>query len=128
MFNVHDLSLIKMTAIPLSELVQMLGNDVTLENLRGRVRRGSLAAFQDEHGKWHVTINEVNRILEEVENCQGCMDLATSFVIVKYHHHHRVEFTLCPDCAQKAQAAYSRQGGVLEIVTYSLQGEGWMKS
>ena len=114
-------------AITLSELVQRLGNGVTLANLRGRIRRGSLAAHEGERGELYVTQSEVERILEEVESCQSCSNAATSFIIVKYHHHHRVEFILCSDCAQQAQAAYGRQGGVLEIVVYPLQGEGWIK-
>ena len=114
-------------AITLSELVHILGNGVTRENIRGRIRRGSLTAHQDAQGEWYVTEGEVKRIVKEVESCQNCSNLATNFVIVKYHHHHRVEFILCPDCAQKAQSAYSRRGGVLEIVVYPLQGEGWIK-
>jgi hypothetical protein len=114
-------------AIALSESVHLLGNGVTLENLRARIHRGSLAAYQDERGDWYVTKSEVKRITEEVESCHSCSNLATSYGIVKYHHHHRIEFMLCPDCAQKAQAAYSRKGGVIEIVAYPLQGEGWMK-
>jgi hypothetical protein len=114
-------------AITLSALVHVLGNGVTLENFRARIHRGSLAAYQDEQGDWYVPRSEVERITEEVESCQSCSNLATSYIIVKYHHHHRIEFMLCPDCAQKAQSAYSRKGGVLEIVAYPLQGEGWMK-
>ena len=115
-------------ALTLAELARMLGNGVTPANLRGRIRRGSLAAFLNAQGEWLVNRREARKIMEEVEPCQSCPDLAASFVIVKYHQHHRVEFTLCPDCAQKAQSAYSRQGGVLEVVVYPLHGEGWMKS
>jgi len=100
---------------------------VTSENVRGRIRRGSLAAYQDEDGEWYIPGAELERILTEVEPCANCTASATSYVIVKYHHHHRVEFILCDRCAQQAETAYRRKGGVLEVVAYPLLSEGWLK-
>ena len=114
-------------AFTVSEFVALLGGRVTTGNVRGRIRRGSLSAYQDQDGEWYIPKAELERIMAEVEPCDNCAALATSFVIVKYHHHHRVEFTLCDSCAQQAQTAYSRKGGVLEVVTYPLLSEGWLK-
>jgi hypothetical protein len=114
-------------AITVAEFVAQLGGRVTIGNVQGRIRRGSLAAYQDENGEWHIPRSELKRIIADVESCDNCSALASSFVIVKYHQHHRVEFALCDRCAQQAQSAYSRRGGVLEVVTYPLLGEGWLK-
>ena len=113
--------------ITLEQVIDILGDGVTLENLRARIRRGSLEANRNERGQWYVTRRELTRLMEEVETCQSCTNPAASMVIVKYHHHERVEFALCPGCAAAAQAAYGRQGGVLEFSIFSLHGEGWMQ-
>ena len=113
--------------ITVSEFIALLDGRVTIGNVHGRIRRGSLSAYQDENGEWCIPKAEVERIMAEVEPCNNCAASATSFVIVKYYHHHRVEFTLCDGCAQQAQTAYSRRGGVLEVVTYPLLSEGWLK-
>ena len=113
--------------VTVSEFVALLDGRVTVGNVHGRIRRGSLSAYQDEKGEWCISKAELERIMAEVEPCDNCATLATSLVIVKYHQHHRVEFTLCDSCAHQAQAAYSRKGGVLEVVTYPLLGEGWLK-
>lgn len=110
-----------------AEAAKILGNGVTIENVHGRIRRGSLEAYKNEQGNWRIPIAELRRVLDEVEACGNCSNLATSFVIIKYHHHNRVEFALCDKCTRKAQLAYSRQGGVLEIVTFPLLSEGWKK-
>jgi hypothetical protein len=109
-----------------AEFTALLGGRVTIENVRGRIRRGSLIADQDEDGAWYIPRAELERVMAEVEPCNNCESPATSYFIVKYHHHHRVEFTLCESCAQQAEIAYSRKGGVLEVVTYPLLGEGWL--
>ena len=114
-------------AITVAEFVAQLGQRVTIGNVHGRICRGSLAAYQDENGDWYVPRSELERIVAEVGPCDNCSAQASSFVIVKYHQHHRVEFALCDSCAQQAQSAYSRRGGVLEVVTYPLLGEGWLK-
>lgn len=111
----------------IDEFTALLGSRVTIENVRGRIRRGSLIAYQDENGEWYIPRTELKRLMTEVEPCNNCAGPATSYFIVKYHHHHRVEFTLCDSCAQQAEIAYSRRGGVLEVVTYPLLGEGWLK-
>jgi hypothetical protein len=111
----------------ISEAAKMLGNGVTVENVYARIRRGSLEACQDERGEFHILLAEIHRVFEEAETCGNCSNLAASLVIIKYHHHDRVEFTLCAECANKTYSAYRRQGGVLEIVVYPLFGEGWMK-
>ena len=87
----------------------------------GRIR---YIGVTTSHGRRHA---ELERIMADVEPCSNCTARATSYVIVKYHHHHRVEFTLCDSCAQGAEAAYSRKGGVLEVVAYPLQSEAWLK-
>ena len=48
------------------------------------------------------------------------------FVIVKYLRHDRVEFFLCDLDGDEALLSYGRQGGVLEVVSYRLQSEGWL--
>jgi len=113
--------------LTISEFVTALGGEISIENVLGRIRRGSLSAYQNINGEWNIPLTELERIKAEVEPCNNCSDVATSYVIVKYHHHQRVEFTLCDECAQQAEAAYSRKGGVLEIITYPLLGEGWLK-
>jgi len=117
----------KEEAITIAETAEILSHGVTPENIYGRILRGTLSAYQAEGGEWYVPIAEINRIVNEVEMCGNCSNKGTSFVIVKYHHHNRVEFTLCDWCAEKAEKAYSKRGGgVLEIVSYPLFGEGWM--
>ena len=108
-----------------AEAARRLGEGVSLEDVYGRIRRGSLAAEQDESGSWRVSLVSLNQILANVEQCESCSNSATSYIIVKYHHHERIEFELCDVCAKKAQVAYGRRGGVLEVVTYPLLGEGW---
>lgn len=113
--------------VPVAEAMKILGHGVTLANVHGRIRRGSLEACKNEQGEWRISLTDLKRILDEVEVCGSCPNLATSFIIIKYHHHIRIEFTLCDECAAKAQLAYSRQGGVLEIVAFPLLREGWKK-
>ncbi|MCP5099331.1 MAG: hypothetical protein GY943_27575 [Chloroflexi bacterium] len=110
-----------------AEAAEKLGNGVSLEDVYGRIRRGTLSASKDEWGNWRIPIANLTQILNDIEDCGSCSNLATSYVIVKYHHHNRVEFTLCDDCAKKAHVAYGRRGGVLEIITYPLLSEGWRK-
>ena len=114
-------------AVNVAEAAEILGKGVTVADVHGRIRRGSLDAYKDEQGNWCIPTAELQRVLDQVEVCGSCMNLATSYVIIKYHHHHRVEFILCDECARKTQLAYSRRGGVLEIVAYPLLGEGWKK-
>lgn len=114
-------------SVTMAEFVAFVDDRVTIENVRARIRRGSLTAYRNEAGEWMIPQLELERVLVDVEPCHNCAESATSFVIVKYHHHQRVEFSLCDRCAQKAEIAYSRKGGVLEVVTYPLQSEGWLK-
>ena len=100
-------------AVTVSKFIALLGGRVTVGNVNGRIRRGSLSAYQDENGEWYIPQAELERIMAEIEPCNNCAALATSFVIVKYHQHHRVEFILCDSCAQQAQTAYSREAGCI---------------
>ncbi len=113
--------------VGVAEAARTPGDGVTVENVRGRIRRGSLAAHQDGRGEWRVPVAELVRVLGEAEACASCPNAAASLVIVKYPRHERLEFILCADCAGQAQRAYGRQAGVLEIVTFPLQGEGWVQ-
>ncbi len=115
----------KIKTVSVLEAAKTLGNGVTRENVHSRIRRGSLEGFKNEGGEWRVPVADLKSILEQAEDCGGCSNSATRYVIVKYHDHDRVEFALCDECAGKAQLAYGRHGGVLEIVTYPLLGEGW---
>ena len=114
-------------ALTLSQAAEMLGPGITSANIYARIRRGSLAAAKDAEGVWHIPRSEVQRTLEAVGNCAHCDQRATNHMIIKYHHHERVEFDLCDQCVLSAERAYRRQGGVLEIVVYPVIGEGWMK-
>ena len=114
-------------AVTVPAFARLLGEGVTEENVHARIQRGSLAAHQDETGEWFVPRAELDRIRAEIEPCQNCGEPSNSYVIVKYHDHERVEFALCDVCASAAQMAYSRKGGVLEVVTYPVLGEGWLK-
>jgi hypothetical protein len=113
--------------VGIREAAEMLGAGVTPENVRGRIRRGSLRAHKDESQEWRVAVPDLQQILEEIEPCGNCDEPATRYVIVKYPHHDRIEFPLCAKCADQAEAAYSRQGNVLETIVYPLLGEGWLK-
>ncbi len=85
-------------------------------------------AYQDEQGNWRIPLENITQILEDVEICGNCSNKATTFLIIKYPNHNRIEFSLCDACGRKAQAAYSRQGNVLEIVSFPLLSEAWMKA
>jgi hypothetical protein len=113
--------------ISIPEAAEILDVGVTPENIRARIRRGSLLADRDDHQEWRVAVPDLRRVLEEIEPCGNCDEPATRYVIVKYPHHNRHEFALCSECAGKAESAYSRHGGVLETVVYPALGEGWLK-
>ena len=87
-----------------------------------------LKAYQDDDGKWRIPIAELNRNQQEMENCGNCAEQATSFIIVIYYNYVRVEFILCEICVTNAERAYSKNGGVLEVVSYPIHVEGWMRS
>ena len=103
-----------------------LGNGITTANLFARIRRGSLTAVT-QNDTIFIPQTELDRIINEVDPCADCGQPATTYLIVKYHDHDRVEFSLCENHANTAQMAYGRKGGVLEIVAYPLLGEGWLK-
>jgi hypothetical protein len=111
----------------IKEAAVKLGDGITSDHIRGRIRRGSLKAIQDDSGNWWIPSSEVDRLLQERELCGNCRKPATQFVIVKYHFHERVEFVLCDVCAGTAETAYSRKGGVLEVISYPLLSEGWYR-
>ncbi len=109
-----------------AEAADYLGTGITATNLFARIRRGSVTAVPHNDT---ITIpqSELDRLIREVDPCADCGQPATTYLIVKYHHHDRVEFSLCNHHANTAQMAYGRKGGVLEVVAYPLLGEGWLK-
>ena len=113
--------------VDIYQAAQILGKGVSSDNIHARIRRGSLKAHKEKDGEWRIPTAELNRIQQEMENCGYCMQPATSFIIVKYHNHVRVEFILCENCATSAERAYSKNGGVLEVVSYPIHSEGWMR-
>jgi hypothetical protein len=113
--------------VDIYQAAKILGQGVTSDNIHARIRRGTLKAYQDDDGEWHIPTAELNRIQQELENCGNCTQPATSFIIVKYHNHVRVEFILCENCGTSAEKAYSKNGGVLEVVSYPIRSEGWMR-
>jgi hypothetical protein len=113
--------------LSVSEVALLLGPGVTPENVRARIRRGTLHARRVEGGRWQVSRAEVERVRKEAGACSHCDREASTLVIVKYHYHERVEFALCGRCAATAEAAYGRQQGVLEVCAWPLHGEGWFR-
>jgi hypothetical protein len=41
-------------AIKISEFIALLGGRMTIGNVHGRIRRGSLSAYQDENCEWYI--------------------------------------------------------------------------
>ena len=105
----------------------LLGDGVTEAHVRARLRRRSLAGRQLADGSWLVVSASIDESLAAAGSCGGCDDAATEYMIVKYPHHDRVEFSLCAAHARTAALSYGRQHGVIEVVTYPLQSEGWLK-
>ena len=112
--------------VTIPEAATILGAGATPEHVRGCILRGTLKAHKDEKGEWCIFLSTLRAILEELEPCDNCNRPATIKIIVKYHFHERVEFTLCDKCASATESSYSRRGGVLEVVRYSLLSEGWV--
>ena len=108
------------------EAAVYLGTGITPANIFARIRRGSLTAVS-QNDTLTIPQSELDRLLREVDPCADCGQPATTYLIIKYHHHERVEFSLCDFHANTAQMAYGRKGGVIEVVTYPLLGEGWLK-
>ena len=108
------------------EAAAYLGTGITPANIFSRIRRGSMTAVKHDDT---ITIpqSELDRLIREVDPCADCGQPATTYLIVKYHDHDRVEFSLCDHHASTAQMAYGRKGGVIEVVAYPLLGEGWLK-
>ena len=75
--------------LAIREFVALLNYGVNSKHVWARIRRGSLEADQDDTGQWYIPLSELERLLAEVEPCHNCDGQATSYVIVKYHHHHR---------------------------------------
>jgi len=113
--------------LDIHQAAQLLGLGVTADHFHARIRRKSLKAQMDSDGVWRISLSELHQVQQQEESCPTCSLAVTSYVIVKYHHHQRVEFTLCDDCADATEKAYSKQGGVLEVVSYPVLSEGWMK-
>lgn len=117
-----------MKTVDISQAAEILGDGISADHIHARIRRGTISAQRSEDGKWRIDLTELQRIQDQGEYCGNCSQLATGFVIVKYHNHERVEFTLCENCANNAEKAYRKQGGVLEVVSFPLLSEGWLKS
>lgn len=109
-----------------AEAADYLGTGITPANLFARIRRGSITAVTHNDT---ITIpqSELDRLIGEVPPCTDCDKPATTYLIIKYHDHDRVDFSLCDYHANTAQMAYSRKGGVLEVVAFPWLGEGWLK-
>ena len=107
------------------EAANYLGVGITAANIFARIRRGSMTAVT-QNDTVLIPQAELARIIQTVDPCSDCGQPATTYLIVKYHDHDRVEFSLCQRHANTALMAYSRQGGVLEVVAYPLLGEGWL--
>lgn len=112
--------------LTVTEAAAQLGAGVSLANVYARIKRGSVTAVVLDN-QTYILQAEVNRLIAELEPCADCQQPATSYVIVKYHHHERLHFSLCQRHAATAQMAYSRQGGVIEVVAFPILGEGWLK-
>ncbi len=116
-----------MEEIDTAAAAQLLGSGVTEWHVRARLRRGSLTGRRFSDGRWLVDSASIDESLASAGRCGGCESDATEYIIVKYPDHDRVEFSLCAAHARTAATSYGRQHAVLEVVTYPLQSEGWLK-
>ncbi|MCP5099361.1 MAG: hypothetical protein GY943_27725, partial [Chloroflexi bacterium] len=49
-----------------AEAAEKLGNGVSLEDIYGRIRRGTLSASKDEWGNWRIPIANLTQILNDI--------------------------------------------------------------
>lgn len=108
------------------QAADLLGDGVEARHVRARLLRGSLQGVQTDTG-WFVRLESINQELAATPLCEACRLPSTTYVIVKYPHHDRVEFELCTTHGADAVLSYGRQGQVLEVVSFPYQSEGWLK-
>ena len=113
--------------ISVKEATELLGPGVTVQNVVGMTKRGTLHGVNDENGQLMIDKYHLDEVIENREKCDACRKPGSQFVIVKYHHHVRVEFVSCEDCVIEAVNGYSRKGGVLEVVYFPLLSEAWYR-
>ena len=106
----------------------ILGMGVSAALVRARLRRGSLAGVRLASGEWRVLAADLRRVLADFDPCPTCHAPATHVVIIKYHFHERLQFTLCEAHAKAAAATYRLKGGVIEVGLWPLVSEAWMKA
>jgi hypothetical protein len=114
------------TLFTCQEAAVYFGIGITAANIYARIRRGSITAVSHNNTAT-IPQAELDRLIRDVDPCADCGQPATTYLIIKYHDHDRVEFSLCDYHANTAQMAYGRKGGVLEVVAFPLLGEGWLK-
>ena len=114
------------TLISLENTALLLGEGVEARHVRARILRGTLSG-EKQGDDWFVSSESIHRALAAAPPCGACGLPSTTYVIVKYLHHDRVEFELCTAHGADAVLSYSRQGQVLEVVSYPYQSEGWLK-
>jgi hypothetical protein len=114
--------------VDLHTAATMLGAGVSVALVHARIRRGSLVGVRLSSGEWRVLAADLKRVLEDVDLCPTCNAPATHLVIIKYHFHERLQFTLCEQHAKAAAATYRLKGGVLEVGLWPILSEAWMKS
>jgi hypothetical protein len=124
----HLLDTDREATVDLSTAAAMLGTGVSTALVRARLRRGSLAGVRLASGEWRVLAADLTRVLADFDACPTCHAPATHLVIIKYHFHERLQFTLCEQHAKAAAATYRLKGGVIEVGLWPLVSEAWMKA
>lgn len=114
--------------VDLSTAATLLGAGVSAALVRARLRRGSLAGVRLVSGEWRALAADLRRVLADFDPCPTCQAPATHLVIIKYHFHERLQFTLCEQHAQAAAATYRLKGGVIEVGLWPVVSEAWMKA
>jgi len=124
----HPMDTALAATVDLPTAAAMLGTGVSVALVRARLRRGSLAGVRLASGEWRVLAADLTRVLQDVDPCPACHAPATHLVIIKYHFHERLQFTLCEHHAKAAAATYRLKGGVLEVGLWPVLSEAWMKA
>lgn len=116
------------TTVDLSTAAAILGAGVSVALVRARLRRGSLAGVRLASGEWRVLAADLTRVLADFDPCPTCLAPATHLIIIKYHFHERLQFTLCEPHAKAAAATYRLKGGVLEVGLWPIVSEAWIEA